>query len=293
MVMNARPSRKVGALLWIVAFLLMAGAAVYQRLTGPTHPQRVYYTLGGQDVKARLLRSGTTGEDARVQIPAPPQGWTGQVVWKRYPTADKPTETAMASEGDTLVGLLPSQPPAGKVTYYVHLQGPDTTLRLPASPDSDPVLRFKDPVPGVVWVPHVIAMFLGLLFAFRAGAAALLGRPEARRLAWLTLGTLFVGGLILGPILQYYAFGAFWTGWPLGGDLTDNKVLVAWIAWLGACLVVGRRAGRRERAARLAIVLASLVTLVIFSIPHSARGSELQYDKLQEGVDPADAIRTG
>lgn len=291
---SGRPSRKVGALLWIIAFLLMATAAVYQRMTGPTNPKRVAYDLGGETVKAKLLRSGTTNEDAQVEVPLPPEGWTADLAWKRYPTKNDYTVVPMTQTADTLVGHLPHQPPAGKVTYYVTLRGSgEEPIRVPAEADEDPVLRFKDPVPTFVWVPHIFAMFLGLLFAFRASSAAVLGRPESRRLAWWTLGSLFVGGLVLGPILQKYAFGAFWTGWPLGGDLTDNKLLVAWLAWLGACLVLLRRRGREDRVARLGIVLAGLVTLVIFLIPHSARGSELDYSKLKEGQDPTEAIKTG
>jgi hypothetical protein len=37
--------------------------------------------------------------------------------------------------------------------------------------------------------------------------------------------------MILGPVVQYYAFGEFWTGVPFGWDLTDNKTLVAVIFW--------------------------------------------------------------
>ena len=38
--------------------------------------------------------------------------------------------------------------------------------------------------------------------------------------------------MILGPIVQYYAFGDLWTGIPFGWDLTDNKTLIALIFWI-------------------------------------------------------------
>ena len=38
---------------------------------------------------------------------------------------------------------------------------------------------------------------------------------------------LAVGGFILGPLVQNYAFGELWTGVPFGWDLTDNKTLIA------------------------------------------------------------------
>ena len=51
-------------------------------------------------------------------------------------------------------------------------------------------------------------------------------------LTFLTMGSLFLGGMLLGPIVQNFAFGDYWTGIPFGWDLTDNKTLLAAIAEL-------------------------------------------------------------
>ena len=65
-----------------------------------------------------------------------------------------------------------------------------------------------------------------------AGLEAIVKGPAAYRLTvWTTL-MVFAGGLILGPIVQKYAFGAYWTGWPLGNDLTDTKTMGAMLFWL-------------------------------------------------------------
>lgn len=281
------------ALLWAAAFLVMAGAAVYQRLTGPTYPMRVSFEAGGQRHAARLVRSGTSGEEARVEVPRPGEGWTGRLEWRRYPTDDPYAAVTLTVDDGRLVGLLPTQPPAGKVEYRVVLEGPSGAVRLPAAGAGDPVLRYKDAVPALALVPHVVVMFLAMWLGVRTGLGALLGRPDTRRLAWMTLGGLTLGGLVLGPIVQKYAFGAFWTGWPHGQDLTDNKALVTWLAWLVACLVLGLRGGRAGKRGRVAVGLAVLVMLVVYLIPHSLRGSELDYERLREGADPAEAIKTG
>ena len=164
---------------------------------------------------------------------------------------------------------------------------------MPASADDDPVLRYKDPVPLHVLLPHILVMFLSMMIGVRAGLASLFRLQEARRLAWVTLGGLTIGGLILGPIAQKYAFGEYWTGWPNGYDLTDNKALIMWLVWLGACLVFGTKRWQRPRAGRVAVVVAMLVMIVVYLIPHSLRGSELDYDKLKDGVPAQDAIKTG
>ena len=46
--------------------------------------------------------------------------------------------------------------------------------------------------------------------------------------------------MILGPLTQYYAFGALWTGFPFGIDLTDNKTLIALIGWIIAAFMLKR-----------------------------------------------------
>jgi hypothetical protein len=93
-------------------------------------------------------------------------------------------------------------------------------------------------------------------------------------LTWITVIFLAIGGLVLGPIVQKYAFDAYWTGWPFGHDLTDNKSLVAFIFWVIALVVLFR-----TRENRTWPVVAAIVTFIVFLIPHSMLGSEIDYTK--------------
>jgi hypothetical protein len=82
---------------------------------------------------------------------------------------------------------------------------------------------------------------------------------------------LIAGGMILGPLVQKYAFGDLWTGIPFGWDLTDNKTLIAVFAWILA-VVMNRKKDRPAYTIAAAVIL-----LLIYSIPHSLFGSELDY----------------
>jgi hypothetical protein len=278
------------ASLWLAAFLIMAGAAVWQRLTGPTHPRRGHTAVAGQDVRWRLLRSSVSGEPFMVTLPTP-EGVTGVVHYRRYPTTEPFRDVPMSREGGSLVGLLPTQPPAGKLEYFVTLAAPGGPVRVP---EGDPiVMRFKGDVPAGVLVPHVVSMFFGMMIGVRAALAAALSRPEARRYAWVTVVLIGVGGLVLGPIVQKYAFGAYWTGWPFGEDLTDNKTLAMWLAWVAALYVLGKRPDPADRRARWTVAVAAAVMLAVYMIPHSLRGSQLDYGKVEAGSTAKDAITTG
>jgi len=260
-------------LFWFLAVVITLGSAVYQRRTGPTHPLRGKAVVDGTEISYRLLRSAETLRDAEVAVPAPAavEGWLD---WKRYPTEDDWTRVTLVREGDRLVGHLPKQPAAGKVAYKVHLGRDEAAL--PITGNDPVILRYKDPVPLWVILPHVIIIFAAMLFSTAAGLAALDKKRNPRRLVLWTVASLFAGGFILGPLMQKFAFGVAWTGFPLGTDLTDNKTLIAFLFWIVALI-----AGRKGKPARPFVIAASLVTLLIFLIPHSLLGSEYDYSKLR------------
>ncbi len=68
-----------------------------------------------------------------------------------------------------------------------------------------------------------------------------------------------IGGLILGPLVQKYAFGAYWTGFPLGGDLTDSKTLFAVLVWLAAFFL--------RNKSRWWTVAATVLMVAVYLIP--------------------------
>jgi hypothetical protein len=98
---------------------------------------------------------------------------------------------------------------------------------------------------------------------------------------------------VLGPIVQKHAFGAYWTGWPVGEDLTDNKTLGMWLAWLAAVVVFRLRKTPFDRIARATTVAAALLMITVYLVPHSLRGSQLDYARLEKGCAAQDAITTG
>ena len=293
MTLAAPTSSRRTTILWILAVLLMAATVVYQRRTGPTHPLRGTLAIGGQTLTYKLIRSEETVRDARVALPDP--GVSGTLVWRRFPLQEAWNRQPMLREQkdgkSELAGYLPKQPAAGKLEYTVELGEPGMVQRIPAS--GPVVLRYKGPVSLAVLLPHVSMMFIAVLIGLRTGLGALFGTTAPRRLLWITLGCMTLGGLILGPFVQKAAFGHYWTGFPWGYDLTDNKTLLMWGVWVLAALVVGPRPRAREGWSRAAVLAATLAMAVVYLIPHSMRGSQLDYSKVKSGDDAKDAVVTG
>lgn len=294
---TSRRGRSV--LLWVLAFVLMLAAGVYQRYTGPTYEFRGSYDAGEEVVAYRLVRSAYSTRDTAVVVPAP-AGVEGDLLYRRYPTDDDFARVSLERREGELAGPLPAQPPAGKLEYHLELTTPGGVAVLPDTGENA-VVRFKGEVPAWVLILHVAFMFFGVLVAWRAGLGALFSARGLPKLSWTALVLFTVGGFLLGPWVQKYAFGDWWTGIPFGWDLTDNKTLVMWLAWFFALLFVGKGARRDaaeggragEGRSRLAVVLAAIVTVGVYLIPHSMAGSQLDYEAVDRGVAPEDAIGIG
>lgn len=248
----------------------MGSLAVYQRMTGPTHSERGKVTLSGQTIKYKLLRSHESDGDAPVKIKVADESITGTLSFKRLKKEEEWSTVPLVRQGTELVAFLPVQPPAGKLEYLVELTKQGETVSLSQNPV---VIRFKGRVPLFVLIPHIFFMFFAMLFSLRTGIEALTRGPALLKLTIITTVFLFIGGAILGPIVQKYAFGAYWTGWPFGHDLTDNKTLIALLGW-----VIAWNRLRRNPSNRGWVIAASLILIAVYLIPHSVLGSEFDYD---------------
>lgn len=255
--------------LWILSFVLMAGAGAYQRMTGPTYPVSGKTKIAGETVKYKLIRTWEGDTDAEVTVEVENETIEGRYRFRRFKSFDDWSEKPMEHRGNELIARLPNQPPAGKVEYQILLGKNGNFESLEEKPL---ILRYKGVVPGFVLIPHIITIFLAMMFSMRAGFEALIhGRNLVSQTLW-TLILLTVGGMILGPIVQKYAFDAYWTGWPIGTDLTDNKTAAAFIMWILAYLRVRKNPNQRGW-----VIAAAIVLLAVYMIPHSMLGSEIDY----------------
>ena len=240
-------------------------------MTGPTYPITAKVSLSGQDFKQGFPRTSDNQEGELIKIAAADTSISGTYQYKRFKSNDEWTILPLKREGNDLTFRLPALPPAGKVEYSVTLTKGESKVVMTEKPV---ILRYKGPVPAYILIPHILVLILSIAFAFRAGFEALFRRNQTYGIAIGTFVLLFIGGMILGPIMQKFAFGAYWTGWPFGHDLTDNKTAVALIFWGIALWKL-----RKDPAHRTWVFVATIVFLIVFLIPHSVLGSEIDYTK--------------
>ena len=266
--------KTVSAGLWVIAFIVTVVLAVFQRMTGPSYPLRGTVAVPGAVIDHRLPRSHGGPGGLEVELQVPPSVSDARLEWRRYPTDDPWSSIPMSrTNGSRMVAEVPHQPPAGKVEYRLVLSTSAGDVTVPTGDAA--VARFRSSVPAWVLIPHILAMFSSMLVATRALLEAF--RPSApapRRSILVAMSLLVIGGLFLGPMVQKFAFGEYWTGWPFGHDLTDNKTLLAVLAWLPATLLALAR-----KRTRIAVVAGWVVMMGVFLIPHSLRGSERDWSE--------------
>jgi hypothetical protein len=273
-------------LVWILALIITLSAAYYQRKTGPTYPKRVNVTLNDSVYGLKLIRSIGLDERPEVKLNIKDTSVRAILYYKRFRTEDEYSSTGFSykvypvhsflmnkifkvTEETGLFADVIQLPEAGKLQYYIELTDKEGTRAI--MKESPVIIRFKGSVPGFVLLPHVLIMFIAMLFSTLTGLMSIFKIPGFKKYSLWTLILMIAGGLILGPIVQKFAFGDFWTGVPFGWDLTDNKTLIAVLFWLIAVIM------NHKKERPVYIILAAVVLLVIFSIPHSLFGSELDY----------------
>jgi hypothetical protein len=264
---------KKSTILWLIAFVLTILSAYYQRVTGPTYPASGEIKFLDESIHYKFDRSQSSLKDDIVKVIVKNNDIIGELHWRRLNSSDDWYIEPMNRNGDTLSASIPHQPKAGKVLYQVELKSEVETKIIPGEPV---IIRFKGDVPAFILIPHIIFIFCAMLFSTRTGLEFFNKGEKYKSLTKITFLFIILGGMIFGPVTQLYAFDALWTGVPFGFDLTDNKTLIAFIGWLIALIAV-YKSTKKDRW----IIFASVITFIIFLIPHSLLGSELDYSKLK------------
>jgi hypothetical protein len=264
-------SKVKSTLLWIFAFLFTAFIAVYQRMTGPTYPMTGKITIENKLIKYKLIRTYGGSDDGPVSVLVPDTSITGEYQYMRVRSNDTWTAAPMKRVGNELMASIPHEPIAGKVMYHVTLIKGGQKYLLNEKPA---IIRYKGAIPLGILICHIILIFSAMLFSTRTGLEVLFKGKYTWSYSWVTLITLVLGGLVLGPIVQKYSFNVYWSGWPFGKDLTDNKSLVAFIFWVIAIAIQFR-----NREKKVWSLVASIILLIVFLIPHSMLGSEYDFTK--------------
>ncbi|WP_297093856.1 hypothetical protein [uncultured Draconibacterium sp.] len=271
-------------LYWLLAIVITLAAVIYQRKTGPTYDKKLPVEVNNTSYEVKLVRSIEIGSNTEVKLAIDDKNINARLFYKQFLSNDpyqsvdfvykeKPVDSYLMNKVFNITeekgwfAPVPEQPAAGKIQYYIEIT--DDTGTTAYSKESLVVIRFKGAVPSSILAPHIFFMFFAMLLGNLAGIMAVFRHQRYKFYTTVTLVTLLIGGMILGPMVQLHAFGEAWAGVPFAWDLTDNKTLVAFIFWILAFVM------NRKKERPVFTIVASIVMLIVYSIPHSMYGSQL------------------
>jgi len=191
-------------------------------------------------------------------------------------------------------------PPAGlgeRVLWYVEaIDEAGASVNIPRQAPQPPLFytRWERKVNPYLLALHISLMIGTLFFFIHAlyyGLLILFGKMgdlaqnatankahQALRWGWLAF---FLGGILVGGFVSASALGAnnFFSGWPFGSDITDTKTEFL-LVYFGIVILLRadlfrftpsvKRTGRiTNRAFSWLIVLGSILTALVYAIPHS------------------------
>lgn len=271
-IIESEPKKKIdkaNLILWFIAIIFTILSIIYQNTTGPTYPKKGEIKFLGKQIDYKLDRSALINIDCPVKIYTNDSLIKGTLIWKRYNTKDNESSKPMRYENGYLIAELDKQEKmAEKLQYYIKLSAnqPGTQNEiLEYIPDKNGVvIRFRGDVPFLIVIFHIIFIFAFELMSLKTGMEFFRKEPKYKKYTLWTLGLAIIGGFVLGPLVQYYAFGEWWTGIPFGIDLTDNKMLIAFVAWVSAFIAL-----YKSKKPGYWVLGATIITIGIFLIPHS------------------------
>jgi hypothetical protein len=256
------------------------------RYFGPNRPYIVEAAGKGIGLSHKAPRGHTGEGPAELELDVELKGveesglqveLVGQVKNSEVLERLSPVESEPGSDGSMRIYKfeVPHRAPATRYHYRfeARIQGGDP-LVLERDDGSPMMVKFKGNVPAWIVITHILAMFGGFflmiwsaLYAFQPAFGKGDAKPAARLGLWAWI-TMFVGGLPIGFLMNYYAFDVFWEAFPFGEDVTDNKTQIALLFW--GISVLALYFGKGKKAGILTIGTA-IIVIALFLIPHSAQ----------------------
>jgi hypothetical protein len=193
-------------------------------------------------------------------------------------------------ESDVFVASIPHHKKGTKAWYYVEAQKQIEDKKLVVSlpdknsPNFEPILlKFEGYVPPYIIFSHVFFNFAAVFFSALAIFSAVdlkRGKSTLKKSVLFSLFTfilLFIGFLLVGSALNYFAFGVLWEAFPFGSDVTDNKSQIVLLFWLVTLFLVkgtifGKNPSKNlvcEKTYSTMVIISFAVTVVMYLIPHS------------------------
>ena len=242
------------AVFWILAIILTLSTSVYQRLTGPTNPKKTTISINNKEYKLSFPRSATSNNN-KITLNIADSNVKAQLIYRKYPTNEDYSKIDFQNNGSSLFANLPIQPSAGKLEYYVIIDDEKLFETQPL------IVRFKGEVPAGVLIPHIIFMFVSMLFAAYGLILAIANKKECPSLCYFNHNNINYWGIYLWPNGSKICFWSLleWISFWLRPNRQQNPYSIS-------CTIINMLF-LKKKIFRITSIIAFSVMITIFLYP--------------------------
>jgi len=249
---------------WFLTIVITAYVAMLQLIMESAYPIITEVNTGKQKINVQLIRSYEGDKDCPIILPIEDIAVKGYLIFNLKSDSVNQKKIDLKREGDNLIGYLPAQIPSTDVEYRVFLEREKTSLVVN---DGKPItIKFKGKVPHYLIFSNGLLITLVILLSNLTGFFAVFGIKSYRWMIYLTLISFLFLNFFLHPLVQKYSLNNWsysLTVWSL-----NSKIFFASLIWMITLLLFQRK------NYRLLPIFASIITVVIFLIPHHTVGEE-------------------
>ena len=193
-------------------------------------------------------------------------------------------------EGLTYRVSVPNQGRGKEFIYYwqVERESGEVLATLPPNPEEareTPLwFRFEGARSIPLLIAHIACMFgafLLMVMAFITACEDVTKKDVAGRMGkqvlWATV-ILFLGTFPIGMWLEYQVYATYWTGIPIGRDITDSKSLIIFLYWIVLLLLLKGSAFASDptkdvvtvKTSRVLTMAGVILSLAAYLVPHGS-----------------------
>ena len=255
------------AISWIIAVIITFSIMIFQFIQGMTYSSMTELNTGKQRVEFELRRTYSGKTDCPVILPIEDITVSGYLMYRIYPASDSMSRIDLKREGDLLVAKLPNQMPDSNLAYQIFLEKAGSKIEV--NDGKETIIKFLGDIPIALLFIYILMVFFALFYSNATGVYALAGIKAYKWMTYVTIIALVSVEFIIQPLMHKYALNRWWTGIPFNWDINENKILIALTVWVVVLFI------NRKKARPIVVILASIVSILIFFIPYSrVPGSE-------------------
>lgn len=245
---------------WLLAIVLTAYLAVLQLVMESSYPVVTEINTGKQKISLQLIRSFEGNGNCPVVFPIGDIAVKGYLLYNLKSDTLKRVKLDLTREGDKLTGHLPQQLPGTEMEYQVFLEREKAQIEV--NNGKPVVIKFKGKVPLYLILANAFCIVTVLLLSSLTGFYALFNVRSYRWMIYILLISSLFLSLFLFPLVQKYALNS-WSYLPKIWSL-NTKILLTSLIWVITALL----SLFMKKLRRIWLILASIITCVLFLIPH-------------------------